>query len=129
MKISNQIQNKKRSVKFISILIILLFSIDAFSMDRHHTITTIINNKSKNVQQASEFPDFIRYQRHRIYDENGEPTERYENVPVRFIKKYYLGKNGEFVEKVRDAVVIIVEYFDKDNNRLLIKKEFVKQKK
>lgn len=94
------------------------------------TITTIINdNKITNVQPASEFPDFIRYQKREIIDEYGKLTDTYERIPVRFIKKTYVGKDGEFVEKASDAVVIIVEYFDKDNNRLLIKKEIVNPKK
>lgn len=124
MKICNQIQNKETSVKFISALIVLLFSMGVFagvfSMDRHHTITTIINNNSKNVRPASEFPDFIRYQRCEIYDENGNLTDRYENVPVRLIKILYIGKNGKLVENSKDAVVILEERFDENNNRLLI---------
>lgn len=83
------------------------------------TITIFINNKIKEVKNAEDLPDFYRYKKKYLLDKDNKPTLDYIIVPIRTIKIYYIGKNGEYVENLEDAVITIKELYDEDGNCLL----------
>lgn len=84
-----------------------------------YTITIFINNKIKEVKNAEDLPDFYRYKKKYLLDKDNKPTLDYIIVPIRTIKIYYIGKNGEYVENLEDAVITIKELYDEDGNCLL----------
>lgn len=92
------------------------------------TITLIINDKIKQVKPASSFPDTIRYRKRRILDSDGNKTNASQKVPVRFIRKIYIGKGGKLVENIEDSLVIITEYLDEDRILLIVIREIMKNK-
>lgn len=105
-------------------------SSDEGQMNTHpDTITIIINNTIKEVKPASPFPDTIRYRKRRILDKDGNKTKTYKKVPVRFIKKYYIGNGGKLVENIEDSHLIITEYLDENKTPLMVVRGVRKNKK
>lgn len=61
---------------------------------------------------ADEYPDSIRYYQQPIIEDKNEWTFKKVYIPVRVIKKYYIGKNEELVAKEK-ATAMRLELYDK----------------
>lgn len=92
-------------------------------------ITIILNNKIAEDKNAEDFPLFYRYKKKYLLDKDKRPTRNYITVPIRTIKIYYIGKNGEPVDNPEDGVITIKELYDEKGNCLLNMRSVRKTKK